>query len=210
MMLVSQVMSSYIFFLMIRPPPRSTRTDNLFPYTTLFRSLEHEEADEGQRHEQQPVLGRPVGLRVDVNRFDQLQRNAIDIVAHRAALAVLPDPAQVLRLRVRGQRRQFPARTEAVIAHVQRARRQRADEARMRPRRVELDVVAVAQRHHVQRLGAGEVEVETTLQFQPCARARRSEEHTSELQSLMRISYAVFCLKKKKTQKQHLDKTTRA
>src|SRR3546814_3365651 len=35
-----------------------------------------------------------------------------------------------------------------------------------------------------------------------CRRAReaRSEEHTSELQSLMRISYAVFCLKKKKTQ----------
>src|SRR3546814_10886756 len=34
--------------------------------------------------------------------------------------------------------------------------------------------------------------------------ANRSEEHTSELQSLMRISYAVFCLKKKKT-KQHID-----
>src|SRR3546814_8230263 len=34
--------------------------------------------------------------------------------------------------------------------------------------------------------------------------ARRSEEHTSELQSLMRISYAVFCLKKKKKKKQHL------
>src|SRR3546814_4812102 len=33
---------------------------------------------------------------------------------------------------------------------------------------------------------------------------RRSEEHTSELQSLMRISYAVFCLKKKKQQKQQL------
>src|SRR3546814_8928930 len=32
----------------------------------------------------------------------------------------------------------------------------------------------------------------------PSARSRRSEEHTSELQSLMRISYAVFCLKKKK------------
>src|SRR3546814_1605252 len=31
----------------------------------------------------------------------------------------------------------------------------------------------------------------------------RSEEHTSELQSLMRISYAVFCLKKKKKSKQH-------
>src|SRR3546814_2174200 len=34
-------------------------------------------------------------------------------------------------------------------------------------------------------------------------RARRSEEHTSELQSLMRISYAVFCLKKKTTQAKH-------
>src|SRR3546814_1768357 len=34
----------------------------------------------------------------------------------------------------------------------------------------------------------------------PCAVERRSEEHTSELQSLMRISYAVFCLKKKNTQ----------
>src|SRR3546814_10511465 len=34
-------------------------------------------------------------------------------------------------------------------------------------------------------------------------RARRSEEHTSELQSLMRISYAVFCLKKKKTQQNY-------
>src|SRR3546814_2665740 len=34
--------------------------------------------------------------------------------------------------------------------------------------------------------------------------ATRSEEHTSELQSLMRISYAVFCLKKKKIKKKHL------
>src|SRR3546814_3551428 len=43
----------------------------------------------------------------------------------------------------------------------------------------------------------------------PAARARhrtpRSEEHTSELQSLMRISYAVFCLKKKKQDKHHTD-----
>src|SRR3546814_8928117 len=36
----------------------------------------------------------------------------------------------------------------------------------------------------------------------------RSEEHTSELQSLMRISYAVFCLKKKKTKKSNSDKQT--
>src|SRR3546814_2568834 len=38
--------------------------------------------------------------------------------------------------------------------------------------------------------------------------ARRSEEHTSELQSLMRISYAVFCLKKKKKPKYRTQKNT--
>src|SRR3546814_9221025 len=42
------------------------------------------------------------------------------------------------------------------------------------------------------------------------SRDRRSEEHTSELQSLMRISYAVFCLKKKKTDKQIYKMTERA
>src|SRR3546814_10026254 len=36
-----------------------------------------------------------------------------------------------------------------------------------------------------------------------CGSASRSEEHTSELQSLMRISYAVFCLKKKNKQQKH-------
>src|SRR3546814_13267495 len=82
----------YFFFLMIRRPPRSTRTDTLFPYTTLFRS---------------PAPGRT---------------------------AVPLSRAKLARLAVAG---------------------------RTRP------------------LG-------------------RSEEHTSELQSLMRISYAVFCLKKKK------------
>src|SRR3546814_4170183 len=39
-----------------------------------------------------------------------------------------------------------------------------------------------------------------------CLMVRRSEEHTSELQSLMRISYAVFCLKKKNTNKQNTTK----
>src|SRR3546814_1253720 len=38
---------------------------------------------------------------------------------------------------------------------------------------------------------------------EPVERDRRSEEHTSELQSLMRISYAVFCLKKKNKHKSH-------
>src|SRR3546814_9685633 len=88
---------------MIRRPPRSTRTDTRFPYTTLFRSGRH----------------------------------------HRFAL----QPADPQRpLLDRGGR-------------------------------IRLWRLPLAQRHH----------------------DPRSEEHTSELQSLMRISYAVFCLKKKKT-----------
>src|SRR3546814_2671634 len=98
------------FFLMIRRPPRSTRTDTLFPYTTLFRSLARSRRAD-QRHE---------AARCDVDR------HALD--RDRTARIALDD-------RVKRDRR-----TEG----------------------------------------------------------GRSEEHTSELQSLMRISYAVFCLKKKK------------
>src|SRR3546814_6403688 len=88
---------------MIRRPPRSTRTDTLFPYTTLFRALEVRDHELGQVG---PVAGRRgLGGDVALERFVGLQHGG---------------------------------------------------------------------RRHV-----------------------RSEEHTSELQSLMRISYAVFCLKKK-------------
>src|SRR3546814_14033344 len=84
-----------IFFLMIRRPPRSTRTDTLFPYTTLFRSLRK------IWREPHPAEELFTGAMREAALFDDLLR-------------------------------------------------------------------------------------------------KRSEEHTSELQSLMRISYAVFCLKKKK------------
>src|SRR3546814_4464210 len=100
---------------MIRRPPRSTRTDTLFPYTTLFRSPLAIELE-------------PIGSAVSHDRADVYGR-----------LALFGD---ILR--------QF-----------------------LRPERM-LDI---AHRHIF---------------------GRRSEEHTSELQSLMRISYAVFCLKKKK------------
>src|SRR3546814_2169226 len=46
--------------------------------------------------------------------------------------------------------------------------------------------------------GGCEIDVPSRIQIEPVAGRQRSEEHTSELQSLMRISYAVFCLKKKK------------
>src|SRR3546814_15324017 len=104
---VSCLVDKYVFFLMIRRPPRSTRTDTLFPYTTLFRSL-------------QPVR--------------------TDLAGH--------DPGG--------------------------GARPREDRGHLPDSRA-------------QRIG-------------------RSEEHTSELQSLMRISYAVFCLKKKN--KEFLPQTT--
>src|SRR3546814_4784841 len=106
---------------MIRRPPRSTRTDTLFPYTTLFRS--HDE-----------FLAPPV---------------------------------------------------EQEIACPPRRPRSRDD----RP--------GIAQPDIAERLD----EYLHTRIDERGGDVRRSEEHTSELQSLMRISYAVFCLKKKKKQK---------
>src|SRR3546814_9890424 len=99
---------------MIRRPPRSTRTDTLFPYTTLFRSA-------GALFQQQLGIG-----------FDQ------PVGHHRAC------------------------------------------------------------RNRQQHLPADKITGEALAQFA----VGRSEEHTSELQSLMRISYAVFCLKKKKKLRQ--------
>src|SRR3546814_1927747 len=101
---------------MIRRPPRSTRTDTLFPYTTLFRST-----------------------------------------------AAVPGGEDA------------------------------AGDARSRRRRPE---AAHQDDRPVQRQGK---ECHRPLRHpRPRPWRRRSEEHTSELQSLMRISYAVFCLKKKK------------
>src|SRR3546814_5856311 len=103
---------------MKRRPPRSTRTDTLFPYTTLFRSGEL-----AQHVLQDPAVAVVVGLLRGVD-------------AHRGGERDLAGP------------------------HLEPAW------------------------HRVALAEAGQAD-------------HRSEEHTSELQSLMRISYAVFCLKKK-------------
>src|SRR3546814_3070377 len=130
---------------MIRRPPRSTRTDTLFPYTTLFRS-------DSKRTERQG------------NAFMHL-----------------------------------PARH----AHkLQAAAAQIADDA----------VRARNPRNHAAG-GCGRLGIPTQNLYPQarCTLDPRSEEHTSELQSLMRISYAVFCLKKKNkiiTHKQTLHRAT--
>src|SRR3546814_3418303 len=103
---------------MIRRPPRSTRTDTLFPYTTLFRSLAGE-------------------------------------------VYISPAMAEAL-----GRYRQPP---------------------------VSLSSRQMAILHYLVQ-GESNKEIAYRLSI---AQPTRSEEHTSELQSLMRISYAVFCLKKK-------------
>src|SRR3546814_6300507 len=129
---------------MIRRPPRSTRTDTLFPYTTLFRSaitLDH------------------------LAQFGNAERLAIEILDSRAS-AILGDPRHrdISEIGERiAERRQLPVEHREDLGPI---------------------------------LGIDHI-VDAIIAMDD-AGARRSEEHTSELQSLMRISYAVFCLKKKK------------
>src|SRR3546814_8045361 len=128
-----------IFFLMIRRPPRSTRTDTLFPYTTLFRSLFRKTApgiDTAQFEEPGQIEGN------GSHQYEQQQKDA-----------------RVLQLKGPANRRTAPPQREQRSAQRQ------------------------AGQHNDCRIGK--------------SIARRSEEHTSELQSLMRIPYAVFCLNKK-------------
>src|SRR3546814_14253380 len=129
---------------MIRRPPRSTRTDTLFPYPTLFRSVR---------------VGRTRRAAGDMRAMV-----VEDLGAGAAGTGVghLPEV-------VRGVRRAL------VVADADDALGRQADVAMPD---VESFVVGLVDGDQ-QALG-------------------RSEEHTSELQSLMRISYAVFCLKKKK------------
>src|SRR3546814_6106206 len=127
---------------MIRRPPRSTRTDTLFPYTTLFRS-------QGQ--------------------------------ALRAAELAGDDPPAVRRFAGPGDRHRDPGARDPDPAPA--------------PERDPVPAHGAVVRDHRQRHRARQLQ---ELRGGPGIRAGRSEEHTSELQSLMRISYAVFCLKKKK------------
>src|SRR3546814_14242623 len=115
----------YVFFLMIRRPPRSTRTDTLFPYTTLFRSR--------------------IEMHLDVGLLCRGDRQVLQFVFGGKV-----------------RRRQIVVATEHL--HLE----------------VGIDLHRVGEIGHHIGTAPG-----------------RSEEHTSELQSLMRISYAVFCLKKK-------------
>src|SRR3546814_6683679 len=118
---------------MIRRPPRSTRTDTLFPYTTLFRS--------------------------DLCRFDEFRSTRHDYAT------VGPEFERGLWFKSAHWMSSGTGWTDMTGCRKEAARIFRA---------VKQGATEIAER-----------------------RCDRSEEHTSELQSLMRISYAVFCLKKK-------------
>src|SRR3546814_2159479 len=133
----------FIFFLMLRRPPRATRTDTLFPYTTLFRST----ADRGR------LLPADRMLRLSPVAFGWQQAQGA------------------------GQRRHAAPRTQAASALVVSAGHDASDHLF----------------HWHRRISRRDQDQHRLMDD------KRSEEHTSELQSLMRISYAVFCLKKKKS-----------
>src|SRR3546814_4682421 len=142
---------------MIRRPPRSTRTDTRFPYTTLFRSIDTLAAKAAPG-----VLG--------VYAVDDLDADGVGGV-----------PCLVPIKSSDGSRMYMPPRPLLARGHA---------------RHVGDAVVMVVAETFEQARDAAEL-VEIDYEMLPAI--ARSEEHTSELQSLMRISYAVFCLKKKKT-----------
>src|SRR3546814_5573063 len=130
-----------MFFLMIRRPPRSTRTDTLFPYTTLFRSVIPEVLPAcAEGHERSGGRIERACPFCSLRAVDWRHRGGgAETLSVLRSLANVGGPGRV------GQ----------------------AAQTGLQQRRSTFETPS------------------------------RSEEHTSELQSLMRISYAVFCLKKK-------------
>src|SRR3546814_98280 len=194
---------------MIRRPPRSTRTDTLFPYTTLFRSLREHPLEVALEDLAVGVTRQRFGDEADRDRHLECRQMAGDpllqfVLARGAARRQMDDRHGLLAQRAVGDTDQRAigdrgVRVEDVL-----------DLAR-------IDVLATADDDI---LGAIDDEAETLVidprdiagahpavdegrgggrRVVPIA-VHRSEEHTSELQSLMRISYAVFCLKTKKKQ----------
>src|SRR3546814_2991007 len=129
---------------MIRPPPRSTRTDTRFPYTTLFRSLWKALA----------VRAADVLPRLDQPVLNRRQRDLCR-QAHGELAGIIGDSDPL------------------IVAE------------RLRRARTALDRIT----------GAAGTEAMLDALFLRFCIGKRSEEQTSELQSLMRITYAVFCLK---------------
>src|SRR3546814_14014499 len=106
MMTSSRRVRYYFFFVMIRRPPRSTRTDTLFPNTTLFRSrFRPEEADDRVHEQRREGAGDAVGARLHRLLVDAVMR----VGRQRAALPRL-EIHQVVAERTALQRQRRRAR----------------------------------------------------------------------------------------------------
>src|SRR3546814_2552878 len=157
---------------MIRQPPRSTRTDTLFPYTTLFRSL-------------------------------SLFRGRMRLCLSLPARPCFGDRGSLRCARTTRRHQTLPPLSPPLAgsAGVMRGMTRCADrkEANMTNRTARQDP-----HHRITDRILAELEQGTRPWLKPWSggdmAASDRKKHTSELQSLMRISYAVFCLKKKKTQ----------
>src|SRR3546814_10484873 len=171
---------------MRRRPPRSKRTYTRFPYTTLFRS-------------QQPGLGRRRPRPVARPRWARGLRTAADGAARTAAAptrGVHAARAGGVRRRRHGADHEMQ-RGLGEDAPVARPGRAATATGGFRMNHDNRDARFDAAMRQLHESAVDRVSGRTRLQLQQ-APDRNSAEHTSELQSLMRISYAVFCLKKKR------------
>src|SRR3546814_4096126 len=176
----------YVFFLMIRRPPRSTRTDTLFPYTTLFRSIHQIHVDVARmRH------GVEHGGLGDLVEHHPPDRLVLDQLALVQRLQHMPGNRLALAVGVGG---------EDQGVGILEGPGDVGDGFRSAPGHLVMHLEILVR---LDRTVLGRQVADMAERGQDrMAGTERSEEHTSELQSLMRSSYAVFCLKKKKN-KQH-------
>src|SRR3546814_1667154 len=144
-----------IFLLMIRPPPSTTRTDTLFPYTTLFRSQD---------------------------KIDLAGLGFTGLGNGRGGTLQISYSASSNRTYIKDYDADASGnRFELILSG-------------------NLTSTLTASNFIFNRVITGTSGSDSLI--------GRSEEHTSELQSLMRISYAVFCLKKKNTTQKHKETST--
>src|SRR3546814_3853311 len=162
---------------MIPRPPRSTRTHTLFPYTTLFRSREAGPELDDARAVQAP----------QPRATDQDGAVVAPLVDHPEADAQLAPVCEI-------EGEPFPG----VLPRRQASVPQRAHDEGIAVKPVQRLLVRGRDRLEDQALGLQHRHRGNSLSGMACL-PPRSEEHTSELQSLMRTSYAVFCLTKKNT-----------
>src|SRR3546814_8342619 len=176
-----------LFFLMIRRPPRSTRTDTLFPYTTLFRSRAGD-ADHRRAGIRRPRRQRAQRARSD-HRGDAEGPGVVNAIID-AALShsrtviltlVLILVAGTVAYQAIPKEDSPDVNIPMLYVNVVHEGISPEDAERLIIKPLEKELRAIE----------GVKEMSATAHL-------RSEEHTSELQSIMRISYAVFCLKKKK------------